>query len=200
MFTASMLARLASLASLVAVTALLAVIATVLDTRMVAWILLANDWQMRRAAAGNVDGTARGSRSRAQHEAGSLVLVAVPVVNPGLAVGAGALEGQGGGLHKVVNINVGQVHSEGVADGLGLAAGDVRVHYNEVVALVVADIQDRVVVVVVMVVMVVVMVMMVVMIVVSVMSMVAARVNADGTNTTAVWRLQNDNGDVVPAW
>lgn len=64
--------------------ALLAVIAAVIDNGMAAGVLLANDWQTGRTTAGHVDCTPGGGTTRAQHEAGSHVLVSVPVINPAL--------------------------------------------------------------------------------------------------------------------
>ena len=104
---ADAMVALFAVAALLAEAALLAVVAAVMDSLVVARILLAHDRQAHRAAAGLVDGTTGRSAASAEDEAGSSVVVAIPLINPGLRVGSSALEGEGGGIEEVVNVNVG---------------------------------------------------------------------------------------------
>lgn len=101
-----------SLAALVlTVAAALAGIAAVVNRRMDARLLLADDWEASGAASGRIDGAARSSTTSAQNQTSTLVLVTIPIINPALAVGSATLVGQRGCVQEVVYINVGQVHS-----------------------------------------------------------------------------------------
>jgi len=114
---------------------LLATVAAILHRGMESWALLADDWKTSRAAAWHVDGTSGSSSTSAQHQAGSHVVIAVPVINPALRVRTRALECQCGGIEEVINAHVGKMHAERSADGIGLATGDGSVHNDQVALL-----------------------------------------------------------------
>lgn len=120
---------------LFAPTALLAIIAAVLDRGMAGGRLLTDDWQTCRTAARHVDGTTGGRTTSTQHQASSHVVIAIPIINPGLGMGAMAVEGQGGGLQEILYVNVGQMHSETATDGIGVATWDSRVHQDKIALL-----------------------------------------------------------------
>lgn len=140
---------------------------------------------MSRAAGRSVDGTARGSVTSAQDQTGSLILVTIPVINPALTVGTTALVGEGGGIQKVLYINVGQVHAQTLANLLSLAAWDARIHHHKITA----DMRtylDRT-------------LFLLMMLVVMRMMMFTATVHANAANTMAIGTLDDNNADIMPS-
>jgi len=89
----------------------LAIIAAVESLWVEMAFSLADDWETSTAAAWANYGTTRSGVTGGQSDAGSLILITVPVINPALTVRTRATVGKCGGFQKVVNVNVCQVHS-----------------------------------------------------------------------------------------
>lgn len=117
---------------LVAVARAMAGAAAVMNWWMGTGLALANNWQRDRAAVGHVNSTTRSGGTSAQDQACSHILVMIPIINPALAVWTGTLVGYGGGIEEVVNVNVGQMHSQSTANALSLASWDGGVDHYEI--------------------------------------------------------------------
>jgi len=124
----------------IAIATALTRIAAVMDWGMHIGFLLANDWQVSRAAGWGIHCTTWSNVTRAQHQACALILVTIPIINPALAIGTTALVGQSGGIQKVVYVNAGQMHAEALANLLSLATRYARIHHDQVVTYMGAEI------------------------------------------------------------
>lgn len=105
---------------------------------------LADDWEVDITACGHVDGAARGRVAGVEGDAGTVVVILEVRVDPGSGEGTGALEGKGGGVEEVEDVQVSQLHAHGLADTGSLVVGDGGVDDLQAVELTRALAEDRV--------------------------------------------------------
>lgn len=105
---------------------------------------LADDWQVLLSAGRDVDGTTWGSSTGVEGEGLALVVVLPVGADPGGRESTGTLEGNGGGIEEVVDVNVSELHADALADTSSLVEGNGGVDDLEAVELTRARSHDRV--------------------------------------------------------
>ena len=102
--------------------------------------LLADDWDGIVAADGDGDGTTAVLVPGEEGEAGAVVAVRVPRFDPGVGVGADAVEFDVGGVGKVGAVDLGEDTALFTAGAFGLVVGDLVLEEEEVALGVRADV------------------------------------------------------------